>query len=242
MPKRNSSNQTYTNNADGYTLGGGTTERDLTVTGADITITGSGANVHTFPSATCTLLGTNTIVPTGASVYTLPSTTSTLWGDDRIKMVTLSGDYTNATTSMTEVTGFNTTLGTGTYTFKFSLITQSSATTNSFKFAVNHTGTVTTFMYNMFFPSAGVTAATGAVDQETNATTGAVWAYHASRVKNTTLGPQTGVDTADANILIIIEGIMIVTVSGDFELYYGNETTGTGTVKTGSSCVIMKVA
>lgn len=57
---QNNNNQDYTNNADGYTLGGGTTERKLIVTGADITLTGSGTNVYTFPSATSTLYGTAT--------------------------------------------------------------------------------------------------------------------------------------------------------------------------------------
>lgn len=55
MAKRNSSNQDYTNNADGWDLTGGTTGRKLTVTGANITLTGSGTNVYTFPASTSTL-------------------------------------------------------------------------------------------------------------------------------------------------------------------------------------------
>jgi hypothetical protein len=45
-----------TENADGFTISGGTTERDLILTGADITLTGSGTNTYTFPSATGTLV------------------------------------------------------------------------------------------------------------------------------------------------------------------------------------------
>lgn len=63
MAKRNSANQDFTNNADGFDLSGGTTARKLTVTGADINITGSGAEVITFPSTTgtlSTLAGTET--------------------------------------------------------------------------------------------------------------------------------------------------------------------------------------
>lgn len=59
MAKRNSSNQDYTNNADGWDLTGGTTGRKLTVTGADITLTGSGTAVHTFPATTSTLARTD---------------------------------------------------------------------------------------------------------------------------------------------------------------------------------------
>lgn len=57
MAKNNSSNQDYTNNSDGWDLSGGTTKRKLTVTGGDMTLTGSGANTYTFPASTDTLVG-----------------------------------------------------------------------------------------------------------------------------------------------------------------------------------------
>lgn len=215
--KRNSGNQDYTNNADGFDVTGGTTRRKLTVTGADMTLTGGGSNTYTFPAAT-----------------------STLWGDDRIKIVALGSNFTNATTTMNEVTGFNTTLGSGTYHFKFVLICTANATTNSFKFSVNHTGTTSVFVYNLYFPSQGVTAATGVVDQVHNATTGNVWAFQATRTKNATLGPQTGVDTGSSDIMIIIEGFFINSTSGDFELYEGAEEATTTTIKAGSFVTITK--
>lgn len=57
MTKQNSSNQDFTSNADGFDISGGTTARKLTVTGAAITLTGSGTNVYTMPTATDTLVG-----------------------------------------------------------------------------------------------------------------------------------------------------------------------------------------
>lgn len=57
MVKRNSAGQDYTNNADGFTLGGGSTQRNLSLTGADVTITGSGSNTYNFPSSSDTLVG-----------------------------------------------------------------------------------------------------------------------------------------------------------------------------------------
>jgi cytoskeletal protein CcmA (bactofilin family) len=57
METQNSINSTFANNADGFSHSGGVTPRALTVTGADITLTGSGANTYTFPSATDTLAG-----------------------------------------------------------------------------------------------------------------------------------------------------------------------------------------
>lgn len=57
MATQNSANQDYVNNSDGFSLGGGTTERKLVLTGANVTLTGAGTNTYTFPSATDTLVG-----------------------------------------------------------------------------------------------------------------------------------------------------------------------------------------
>lgn len=57
MASNNSNNQDFTNSSDGFVLGGGTTERKLTVTGANVTLTGSGSNIYTMPAATDTLVG-----------------------------------------------------------------------------------------------------------------------------------------------------------------------------------------
>lgn len=51
----NAANEKFANNSDGFLIGGGATERDLTVTGGNITITGANSNTYTFPSATSTL-------------------------------------------------------------------------------------------------------------------------------------------------------------------------------------------
>ena len=45
--KRNPSNQTYNNNADGFDISGGTTARKLTVSEGDIAVVGGGSNVIT---------------------------------------------------------------------------------------------------------------------------------------------------------------------------------------------------
>ena len=57
MAKNSAVNLDITNNADGFDVSGGTTARKFSVTGADITVTGSGTNTHTFPAATDTLVG-----------------------------------------------------------------------------------------------------------------------------------------------------------------------------------------
>jgi hypothetical protein len=70
MAKNSAVNLDITNNADGFDVSGGTTPRKLTVTGAAITLTGSGTNVYTMPAATDTLVGR-------ASTDTLTSKTIT---------------------------------------------------------------------------------------------------------------------------------------------------------------------
>ena len=55
--------------ADGYKLGGGTTKRTLTISGADVSITGSGTNVMTMPGATATLLGISTTATVGSILF-----------------------------------------------------------------------------------------------------------------------------------------------------------------------------
>lgn len=57
MAKNSAVNLDITVNADGFDISGGTTVRKFSVTGSDVTLTGSGSNTHTFPSASDTLLG-----------------------------------------------------------------------------------------------------------------------------------------------------------------------------------------
>lgn len=73
MATQNATNTTITNNADGFDMAGGSTARKLTVTGADITLTGSGSNTYTFPSETDTLLGDKDVPSILEQVYPVGS-------------------------------------------------------------------------------------------------------------------------------------------------------------------------
>ena len=153
--------------------------------------------------------------------------------------IQLGSNYTNATTTGTEVNGlsFNG-LAAGTHHVKWILVVSSAATTTSPIFGVNYSGTATLFAAHARFPSAGVTAATGQITTAANATTGQVWAYASTVTETTTapnLGPWTGVVTADGNCLIHVEALVVASDGGDLELWSASEVgTSTITIKAGS--------
>lgn len=146
----------------------------------------------------------------------------------------------NSTTTIATVMTTST-LPAGTYRYRYEIITQSGATTTAQKFSVNATGTVTRHVYNLFFPSAGVTASTGVVDQDINVTTGAVWAHLSTRTNNTTLGPATDHD-ATGDVLYVIEGVLITTTSGNLLLGHASEVAAASTVQAGTMLKLERLA
>lgn len=158
-------------------------------------------------------------------------------------VVSLAGDATaNGLTTAVRVSGMDVVVDAGTYVFEYYIRAQFADADNSPKFAVNHTGTTTSFMYDFFFPDSSATAADGVIDQEVNDTTGHVWAYQGTRTVNTLLGPEVGIDTINADILFRITGLMIVTVTGTLELYQASEVSGNLiTIKAGTCLILTKV-
>jgi hypothetical protein len=163
------------------------------------------------------------------------------------RVLKLSARYTNATTTGTEVTGlsFNT-LDAGTYFVRWALLYEAAATTSSIKFAVNVTNTVTEFVANAYFPSAGVTAATGTMHNAANATTGQVWAYANTITEQTTapnLGPWVGTTNANVPHLLIVEALVVMTAGpGDIELWCASEVAAQISLEAGSSGICYRTA
>lgn len=91
MVKNNSSNQDYTNNADGWDLTGGTSaRRKLTVTGGDVTVTASGSNTHVFQNISGTVYesgGTDVSIADGGT-----GASTKAGGFDALSPMTTSGD------------------------------------------------------------------------------------------------------------------------------------------------------
>jgi hypothetical protein len=163
-------------------------------------------------------------------------------GAGTVTVQTLTSNATANSTTTNAVVMTTTSLAAGTYKYRYDIIAQSGATTTAHKFAVNFTGTVTKTVYHLFFPSQGVTAATGVVDQDQNVTTGNVWAHESARANNVTLGPGTDLDTASADIHYVVEGILVVSTSGDLQLLHGSEVAASSQVMSGTTLTLERVA
>lgn len=162
--------------------------------------------------------------------------------DSRIIIKSLTADQSNSTVTLTKVTGLDQTLGIGTYQFKYMVRYQAGATTTGVRFSVNHSGTLSWFIANMSWVDTSATAATATPKQNNVQAAGAVYGAFSARAKSTTgWGTTLGVDTLNADMLMIIEGTFEVTVSGDIQLYHGSEVAFASTVKAKSSLIITKV-
>jgi hypothetical protein len=114
-------------------------------------------------------------------------------------------------------------VGAGTWRFKDTIIAQSSVTTTGFKFAVNHTDTTGAFGSRWTQVSLIGTTTDGIADSITSLAIGGAVAGYAERVKNTATIASVGVDVVNSNVMILLEGLVVVTVSGSLELRYASE-------------------
>jgi len=181
---------------------------------------------------------------TGAQYLMADGTTSagSTSTDSRLITDVLTADQSNSTVTLTKVTGLDQTLETGIYQFKYMVRYQSSATTTGVRFSVNHTGTLGFFTATERWTDVSATASTATTTQNGVISAGQVTGNMSARAKSTTgWGTTLGVDTINADMMIIIEGTFEVTASGNIELWHGSETANATTVKAGSNLVITKV-
>lgn len=156
-----------------------------------------------------------------------------------------ASDHAISSTTATEVTDLQIAgLAAGTYVFQFNIIAQSATSTVSPMFGVNFTGTASPIVLRLRYPGTGTTAISGVADND-GATSGQIEESVAKLAFTTTapnLGATGGVAATGQNILYIIEGVMVVTASGDLELWHGSETATSTTLKAGSSVVVTRTA
>jgi hypothetical protein len=96
--------------------------------------------------------------------------------------------------------------------------------TTGIRLAVNHSGTVTTFIWDQVFGAIVAADATAGADQDQVLSTAAPLRVFSSRAKSTVVrGITISVDTINADMMMRIWGLAEVTVAGNLELWCGSE-------------------
>ena len=156
--------------------------------------------------------------------------------------VTAVADQANSTVTAASVTGLDTTVGAGTYLVKYWVCFRSAATATGIEMYLHHTGTVSRLVSTWYTLTTGGTAATGIADQAT-ATAAQMMEGKGQRATNVASGTMAGVDTANADQFAVIEGIVVVTVSGTLQLLFRSEVAASAvTIMTGTTLTLTKVA
>ncbi len=145
----------------------------------------------------------------------------------------------NSTTTLATVMT-TTGVGAGTWHFKYNVVYQAGATTTGVDFAVGHSGTTGRFVVTTFFATSGGAAANALADQ-TGSNTATLIEGKAQRTKATKVGSTLGVDTANSDCHMILEGIIVVTVSGDLTLQHASELAASTQVMADSCLELTKI-
>jgi len=155
----------------------------------------------------------------------------------------LATQFSTSSTTAAKVTGLDMVCGPGTWIFEYWLRVRSSTAGTGHKLSNNHTGTVTAFMATQTSLTTNATDASGTVDQDVTTTPGVVGGL-AQRAKSTAAALiwAPGLDATASDNMIKIEGLMVVTVSGNLELYAASETAVATTIETGSVLRVTKAA
>ncbi|HET9667356.1 MAG TPA: hypothetical protein VFP09_11385 [Desertimonas sp.] len=163
------------------------------------------------------------------------------------RITRLGSQHSISSATGTEVTGLSQTLEAGTYVFRYHLIIrQATATTDAPQFGINFTGTSTTKNFILSFSDAAtaLTANTYIMDNVGIKTAGFMdaMAHNALSTTAPNMGTTVGVAATAADILCFIDGLIIVTVSGDLELWRSSEGANASTTEIGSSLVVIRTA
>jgi hypothetical protein len=157
----------------------------------------------------------------------------------------LAATVNSTSVTPAKVTGLDLNPGAGTFIFEYYLRWQAATATTGIKLDCNHNGTVTSFVWQQRYVDTSATASTAVPDQDAVGAAAQVQGAFASRAKGTAgRGVLLSADTAAADMLTIIEGIAVVTVAGNFELWHGAEVAAAGNVSVmvGSALRLTQVA
>lgn len=163
------------------------------------------------------------------------------------RITRLNSQHSISSTTGTEVTGLQQTLEAGTYVFRYHLISrQATATADAPQYGINFTGTPTTKNFIMSWSDAAtaLSANTFIMDNVGIKTAGFMDAIAHNALSTTApnMGTTIGVAATAADILCFIDGLIIVTVSGNLALWHASEGANASTTEVGSSLVVIRTA
>lgn len=164
------------------------------------------------------------------------------------RVLKLGSQHSISSATGTKVTGLDMTLEAGTYVYKYHLlIQQATSTSDGPQFGINFsTGTavVKAHALRWWDATTAITAETHIMDNIGIKTAGFVsgMASNAYTTTSPDMGTTVGVAATGANIMAIIEGIIVVTVQGNLELWRSSEGANASTTEIGSSVSIIRTA
>jgi hypothetical protein len=163
------------------------------------------------------------------------------------RVLKLGSQHSISSATGTKVTGLDMTLEAGTYVYKYSLlIQQATSTSDAPQFGINFTGTAAVKAHGLRFWDAttAITAETHIMDNIGIKTAGFVSGMVSNAYTTTSpdMGTTVGVAVTGVNIMAIVEGIIVVTVQGNLELWRAAEGANASTTEVGSSLVVIRTA
>ncbi len=175
----------------------------------------------------------------GGSAFTRINGSSGAAGADKTLQKLSANAAANLTTVLLAVMT-TTDVGVGTWNFRYNVIYQSAALTTGVDFAVGHSGTNGSFVVSSQFVTSGGAAATGTADQ-TAGNLATMVEGKAARAKATKMGTTLGVDTINADMHMVIEGIIVVTATGSLTLEHCSELAASTQVMADTTLELTKI-
>ena len=163
------------------------------------------------------------------------------------RVLKLGSQHSIASTTGTKVTGLDMTLEAGTYYFKYALMVTSANTSDGPQLGVNFsTGTAAVKNFVMWWAdnTSVITAEVHTMDAVGIKTAGFIsgMAHNAYTTTAPNMGTTIGVSATATNIPCFVEGLIVVTVQGNIELWEAAEGANAATVEIGSSLMVIRTA
>jgi hypothetical protein len=164
------------------------------------------------------------------------------------RVAQLTGQHSISSATATKVTGLDMTLEAGTFVYTYSLLVQQAASTSDGpQFGINFsTGTAAVKAHGFRFwdATSAITAQTFIVDNIGVKGFGYISGGVSNAYTTTApdMGTTVGVAATGANLFVIVEGIIVVTVQGNLELWRASEGANASTTEVGSSLVVIRTA